>query len=103
MVSPCASSAYPVTANRTTAVRSKLPLDQIAVAEEAAELEAEEAEAAGNVPTVRHDDTPVVLANPEVADKLGVAFLPSIPLLASVAGAGGGFLGLLSPASGASA
>jgi len=45
----------------------------------------------------------VVLANSEVADKLGVAFLPSIPLFASVAGAGGGFLGLLSRASGASA
>ncbi len=45
----------------------------------------------------------VILANPEVAGQLGVAFLPSIPLLASVAGAGGGFLGLLSPASGAPA
>jgi hypothetical protein len=39
---------------------------------------------------------PVVLANPEVADKLRVAFLPAIPLFASVAGAGGGFPGLLS-------
>ena len=45
----------------------------------------------------------VVLANLEVADKLGVAFLPSIPLFASVGGAGGGFLGFLSPAHGASA
>ena len=35
-------------------------LDQIAAAEEAAELEAEEAEAAGNVPTVRPDDTPLL-------------------------------------------
>lgn len=34
MVSPCASSAYPVTANRTTAVRSKLPLARQASAEE---------------------------------------------------------------------
>jgi len=39
----------------------------------------------------------VVLANSEVADNLGVALLPSIPLFASVAGAGGGFLGFLSP------
>ena len=45
----------------------------------------------------------VVPANPEVADKLGVAFLPSIPLFASVGDAGGGFLGFLSPANGASA
>ena len=44
----------------------------------------------------------VVLANLEVADKLGGASLPSIPLLASVGGAGGGFLGFLSPANGAS-
>ena len=44
----------------------------------------------------------VVPANPEVADKLGVAFLPSIPLFASVGDAGGGFLGFLSPANGAS-
>jgi hypothetical protein len=47
--------------------------------------------------------TTMVLANPEVADKLGFASLPSIPWFASVAGAGGGFLGLLSPANGASA
>ena len=45
----------------------------------------------------------VVLANLEVADKVRVAFLPSIPLFASVGGAGGGFLGFLSPANGASA
>jgi len=45
----------------------------------------------------------VVLANPEVADKLGVVLHPSIPLFASVGGAGGGFLGFLSPANGASA
>jgi len=45
----------------------------------------------------------VVLANPEVADNLGVALHPSIPLFASVGGAGGGFLGFLSPATGASA
>lgn len=32
----------------------------------------------------------VVLANLEVTDKLGVAFLPSIPMFASVGGAGGG-------------
>jgi hypothetical protein len=44
----------------------------------------------------------VVLANLEVADKLGVAFLPSIPLFASVGGAGGGFLGFLSQSRGAS-
>jgi len=45
----------------------------------------------------------VVLANPEVADKVRFALLPSIPLFASVGGAGGGFLGFLSPACGASA
>ena len=45
----------------------------------------------------------VVLANLEVADKLGVAFLPSIPFFASVGGAGVGILGFLSPANGASA
>jgi len=44
----------------------------------------------------------VVLANLEVADKLAVAFLPSIPLFASVGGAGGGFLGFLSQSHGAS-
>ncbi len=44
----------------------------------------------------------VVLANPEVADKLGVAFLPSIPLFASVGGDGGGFPGILSQSCGAS-
>jgi hypothetical protein len=44
----------------------------------------------------------LVLANLEVADKLGVAFLPSIPLVASVGGAGGGFLGFLSQSRGAS-
>lgn len=46
---------------------------------------------------------PVVLANLEVADRLGVAFLPSLSLFAFVGGAGGCFLGLLSPAHGASA
>jgi hypothetical protein len=45
----------------------------------------------------------VVLANPEVADKLGVASLLSIPLFAFLGCAGGGFLGFLSPANGASA
>jgi len=45
----------------------------------------------------------VVLANSEVADNLGVALLPSIPLFASVGGAGVGFLSFLSPANGASA
>jgi hypothetical protein len=45
----------------------------------------------------------VVLANLEVADKLGVVFLPSIPMFGAVGGAGGGFLGFLSPAYGASA
>ena len=45
----------------------------------------------------------VVLANLEVADKLRVASLPSIPLFASVGGAGGGFHGVLSPSCGASA
>ena len=44
----------------------------------------------------------VVLANPEVADKVRVSFLPSIPLFAFLGGAGGGFLGFLSPANGAS-
>jgi hypothetical protein len=43
----------------------------------------------------------VVLANLEGADKLGVAFLCSIPLFASVGGAGGGFLGFLSQSRGA--
>jgi hypothetical protein len=52
-----------------------------------------------DVPGVRAS---VVLANLEVADKLGVAFLPSIPLFASVGGAGGGFLGFLSQSRGAS-
>ncbi len=41
--------------------------------------------------------------NSEVADKLGVAFLPAILLFASVGGAGGDFLGFLSPSYGASA
>ena len=53
--------------------------------------------------TVSRDLPIVVLANPEVVDKLGGAFLPAIPLFASVAGAGGGFPGLLSLASGAPA
>jgi hypothetical protein len=44
----------------------------------------------------------MVLANLEVADKLGVAFLPSIPSFASVGCAGGGFLGFLSQSRGAS-
>jgi hypothetical protein len=45
----------------------------------------------------------VVLANLEVADKVRVAFLPSISLLASVSGTGGGLHGVLSPSYGASA
>jgi hypothetical protein len=45
----------------------------------------------------------VVLANPEVADKVRVASLPSIPLFAFLGSAGVGFLGFLSPAYGASA
>ena len=47
-------------------------------------------------------DQIVVLANLEVADKMGVASLLSIPLFASVGGAGGGVHGVLSPANGAS-
>jgi hypothetical protein len=45
----------------------------------------------------------VVLANFEVADKLGVASLLSIPMSAFVGCAGGGFLGFLSQSRGASA
>jgi hypothetical protein len=45
----------------------------------------------------------VVLANLEVADKLGVAFLLSIPMFAFFGRAGGGFLGFLSPSYDASA
>ena len=45
----------------------------------------------------------VVLANLEVADKLGVAFLHSIPMFAFPGCTGGGFHGFLSPAYGASA
>jgi hypothetical protein len=64
----------------------------------------EESTASRTFPSIGSRNTAsVVLANLEVADKLGVAFLPSIPLFASVGGAGGGFLGFLSPAYGASA
>ena len=45
----------------------------------------------------------VVLANPEVADKVRVAFLLSIPMFALLGCVGGGFLGFLSPSYGASA
>ena len=45
----------------------------------------------------------VVLANPEVADKVRVAFLLSIPMFALLGCVGGGFLGFLSPSCGASA
>jgi len=51
----------------------------------------------------RLPETAVVLANPEVADKVRVASLLSIPLFASVGGAGVGILCFLSPAHGASA
>jgi hypothetical protein len=43
-----------------------------------------------------------ILASFEVADKLAVAFLPAIPLFASVGGAGGGFIGFLSQLRGSS-
>ena len=45
----------------------------------------------------------VVLASLEVADKLGVAFLLSVPMFAFLGCIGGGFHGFLSPAYGASA
>jgi hypothetical protein len=45
----------------------------------------------------------VVLANLEVADKLGVAFFLSIPMFAFLGCIGGGFHSFLSPAYGATA
>ena len=45
----------------------------------------------------------VILANLEVADKLQVAFLLSIPMVALLGCVGGGFHGVFSPANGASA